>query len=172
MVGTNLKIKEIKLKNFRPFEDVSIEFSMDSKKSITIIEGNNSTGKTSLINAMYWCIYGDEHFLNVGEGKPIPNQNSLNNTKVGDSCQTSVTITISDDKGPKYQISRILNCTRNNKDTEKKHDVDAGGQIDSGFTTTISLSFSERDRSGNWDTTDDPARFLDRATKFLPEKII
>ena len=69
MAGENLRIKSIELKNFRPYEDVIIEFSQDKKKSFTIIEGNNSAGKTSLINAMYWCLYGKEQFLNVGEGK-------------------------------------------------------------------------------------------------------
>ena len=75
MAGENLRIKNIELKNFRPYEDVMIEFSQDKNKSFTVIEGNNSTGKTSLINAMFWCLYGKEQFLNDGVGKPIPNQN-------------------------------------------------------------------------------------------------
>ena len=120
MAGENLKIKSIELKNFRPYEDVTIEFSQDKKKTFTIIEGNNSAGKTSLINAMYWCLYGQEQFLNVGEGKPIPNQNILNGIDVGDACESSVKIIINDDKGPKYQISRTLECRRINDDKTKK----------------------------------------------------
>jgi DNA sulfur modification protein DndD len=171
MTGENLRIKSIELKNFRPYEDVKIDFSQDKKKSFTIIEGNNSAGKTSLINAMYWCLYGQEQFLNVGEGKPIPNQNVLNNIQVGDSCESIVTITINDDKGPKYQISRTLECRRINEDKSKKSDIDAAGQIDTGFTTLISQSFNQRDSRGNWDPTDDPSRFIDKVTKFLPEKL-
>ena len=161
----------MELKNFRPYEDVTIEFSQDKNKSFTIIEGNNSAGKTSLINAMFWCLYGKEQFLNVGEGKPIPNQNVLNNVKVGETCESAVTITINDDKGPKYQISRALECRRVNDDQNKKYDEDAAGQIDTGFTTLISQSFNQRDNSGNWDPTDDSDRFLDKVTKFLPEKL-
>lgn len=171
MAGENLKIKSIELKNFRPYEDVTIEFSQDKKKTFTIIEGNNSAGKTSLINAMYWCLYGQEQFLNVGEGKPIPNQNILNGIDVGDACESSVKITINDDKGPKYIISRTLECRRINDDKTKKQDIDAAGQIDTGFSTFVSQLFEQRDSSGNWDPTDDPIRFIDRVTKFLPEKL-
>ena len=171
MTGENLRIKRVELKNFRPYEDVKIDFSQDKKKSFTIIEGNNSTGKTSLINAMYWCLYGKEQFLNVGEGKPIPNQNILNNISVGNSCESSVTIIINDDKGPKYQISRSLECKRVNDDKIKKQDLDAAGQIDTGFTTLISQSFNQRDSRGNWDPTDDSMRFNDKVTKFLPEEL-
>ena len=129
MTGENLRIKSLELKNFRPFEDITINFSQDKKKSFTVIEGNNSVGKTSLINGMFWCLYGKEQFLNVGEGKPIPNQNILNNVKVGKSCESSVTIIINDDKGPKYQITRNLECRRINDDKDKKEDIDAAGQI-------------------------------------------
>lgn len=171
MTGENLRINSVELKNFRPYEDVKINFSQDKKKSFTIIEGNNSTGKTSLINGMFWCLYGKEQFLNVGEGKPIPNQNILNSVAMGETCKSSVTIIINDDKGPKYQISRILECRRDNEDKIKKQDEDAAGQIDSGFSTFISLSFNQRDSSGNWDPTSDPMRFKDKVTKFLPEKL-
>jgi len=171
MAGENLRIKSIELKNFRPYEDVTIEFSQDKTKSFTIIEGNNSAGKTSLINAMYWCLYGQEQFLNVGEGKPIPNQNILNKTKVGEGCDSSVVITINDDKGPKYQISRTLESRRQNNDRTKRYDDDAAGQIDSGITTLISQSFSQRDDRGNWEATDDVTRFISKVAKFLPEKL-
>ena len=171
MAGENLRIKSIELKNFRPYEDVTIEFSQDKTKSFTIIEGNNSAGKTSLINAMYWCLYGQEQFLNVGEGKPIPNQNILNKTKVGEGCDSSVVITINDHKGPKYQISRTLESRRQNNDRTKRYDDDAAGQIDSGITTLISQSFSQRDDRGNWEATDDVTRFISKVAKFLPEKL-
>lgn len=171
MAGENLRIKSIELKNFRPYEDVTIEFSQDKTKSFTIIEGNNSAGKTSLINAMYWCLYGQEQFLNVGEGKPIPNQNILNKTKVGEGCDSSVIITINDDKGPKYQISRTLESRRQNNDRTKRYEGDAAGQIDSGITTLISQSFSQRDDRGNWEATDDDTRFISKVAKFLPEKL-
>ena len=171
MAGENLRIKNIELKNFRPYEDVTVEFSQDKKKPFTIIEGNNSAGKTSLINAMYWCLYGKEQFLNDGVGKPIPNQNILNKVKVGDACESSVTITINDDKGPKYQITRNLECRRINDGKEKKQDIDAAGQIDTGISTFISQSFNQRSSRGDWDPTDDPERFIDKVSKFLPENL-
>ena len=35
MVRENLRIKNIELKNFRPYEDVTIEFSQDKKKTFS-----------------------------------------------------------------------------------------------------------------------------------------
>ena len=171
MAGENLRIKNIELKNFRPYEDVTIEFSQDKNKSFTIVEGSNSTGKTSLINAMFWCLYGKEQFLNDGVGKPIPNQNILNKVKVGDACNSSVVITINDDKGPKYRISRNLECRRITDEKDKKQDIDAAGQIDIGISTYISQTFNQRNSRGDWDPTDDSARFVDKLTKFLPENL-
>jgi len=171
MAGENLRIKNIELKNFRPYEDVTIEFSQDKNKSFTIVEGSNSTGKTSLINAMFWCLYGKEQFLNDGVGKPIPNQNILNKLQEGDACNSSVVITINDDKGPKYRISRNLECRRITDEKDKKQDIDAAGQIDIGISTYISQTFNQRNSRGDWDPTDDSARFVDKLTKFLPENL-
>ena len=55
-------LKYIKLNNFRQFFDDSIIFSSDSEKNVTIIMGQNGTGKTTLAQAFTWCLYGDTQF--------------------------------------------------------------------------------------------------------------
>ena len=56
-------LQSIKLKNFRQFRDEQITFA-DGKdgKNITIILGENGTGKTSFAQAFLWCLYGDTEF--------------------------------------------------------------------------------------------------------------
>ena len=71
MAGENLRIKNIELKNFRPYEDVTVEFSQDKKKPFTIIEGNNSAGKTSLINACIGAFMGKNSFLMTALESPF-----------------------------------------------------------------------------------------------------
>ena len=44
-----MKVEKMSLKNFMLFEDVEMEWS----KNINIICGENSTGKTTLLKAMY-----------------------------------------------------------------------------------------------------------------------
>lgn len=55
-----MKIKEIKLKNFRQFLDLELNFSTDKNKNVTVILAENSTGKTTLMQSIKWCLYGDE----------------------------------------------------------------------------------------------------------------
>ena len=56
-------LQSIKLKNFRQFRDESIDFA-DGKdgKNVTIILGENGTGKTTFAQAFFWCLYGETEF--------------------------------------------------------------------------------------------------------------
>ena len=53
-------LEEIRLRDFRCFYgDTHIRFSEDSKKNVTIIYAENGVGKTTLLNALLWCFYGE-----------------------------------------------------------------------------------------------------------------
>ena len=47
-----MEIKSFKLKNFRQFKNVDLEFSQDTEKPFTIITGGNTYGKTTLVNLL------------------------------------------------------------------------------------------------------------------------
>lgn len=52
-----LKIKAIEIEGFRGFtQKTSIEF----ENPITLLYGGNHQGKSSVLNAIEWCLYGDE----------------------------------------------------------------------------------------------------------------
>lgn len=56
-------LKSIKLKNFRQFRDEFIEFASGiDGKNVTIIIGENGTGKTTFAQAFFWCLYGETSF--------------------------------------------------------------------------------------------------------------
>lgn len=57
-------IKSIKLVNFRQFRNTSINFA-DGKngKNVTIILGDNASGKTTFAQAFTWCLYGSTSFM-------------------------------------------------------------------------------------------------------------
>lgn len=55
-------LKTIELKNFRQFVDEKIDFSVDTEKNVTIIIGENGTGKTTFAQAFFWCFYGETSF--------------------------------------------------------------------------------------------------------------
>jgi DNA sulfur modification protein DndD len=56
-------LTSLKLKNFRQFvSEQSIYFSTNSVRNVTVIMGENGSGKTSLAQAFTWCLYGDTDF--------------------------------------------------------------------------------------------------------------
>ena len=57
-----MRITSIELKNFRQLKEAKFEFSTDINKNVTIIMGNNGTGKTTLAQAFSWCLYGETSF--------------------------------------------------------------------------------------------------------------
>ncbi len=55
-------IRKLTLQNFRNFKNCSIEFSCDEEKNFTIILGQNTHGKTTLVKAFIWCLYRQNLF--------------------------------------------------------------------------------------------------------------
>lgn len=56
-------LQSIKLENFRQFRNESIDFADGSdRKNVTIIIGENGTGKTTFAQAFFWCLYGETEF--------------------------------------------------------------------------------------------------------------
>lgn len=54
-------IEKIIIKNFLPFkEETEVSFSNDPQRNITILLAENNVGKTSLLKAFLWCLYGTD----------------------------------------------------------------------------------------------------------------
>lgn len=52
-------IKKIKIENFRQYCGLhEIIFSTDKEKNVTLLIGDNGTGKTTISQAFLWCLYG------------------------------------------------------------------------------------------------------------------
>lgn len=56
-------IKSITLNNFRQFKGKQmLEFSTDVEKNVTVLLGDNTFGKTTILQAFNWCLYGVADF--------------------------------------------------------------------------------------------------------------
>lgn len=56
-------IKSLRYKNFRQFKgENQIDFSCDPQKNVTIILGDNTFGKTTLLQMFNWCFYDKADF--------------------------------------------------------------------------------------------------------------
>lgn len=55
-------LQSIELENFRQFRKEKIDFSTDPERNVTLIIGDNGTGKTTFAQAFFWCLYGETDF--------------------------------------------------------------------------------------------------------------
>jgi len=167
-----LTIESVSIENFRLLKKMDIKLSQDAEKPITIIEGNNSLGKTTLMNAIHWCLYGKEpFFLNEGLGKPRINQKSLNDTKVGDKVKAKIKVSFSNYKHITHIVTRELICRRENEGTSKVPSSKAGGQIDSGFKLDEYITVEILKDDGNWRVVDDKNQSVTEIGRIIPEDL-
>ena len=88
---------------FRIYQSPKVEFSVDDKKNVTVIKGDNGTGKTTLLSAFSWAFYGVvEDPLVVDK---MLNKRRLSEMAVGELESAGVKVSISD-SGHTYLISR------------------------------------------------------------------
>ena len=55
-----MKIIRAEFHNFRLLRDISLDFSVDKKRKLTVIRAENETGKTTILTALQWTLYGDD----------------------------------------------------------------------------------------------------------------
>lgn len=74
-----MQIKSITMRNFRQFKGSQrLEFACDSEKNVTVLLGDNTFGKTTILQAFNWCLY------NVAEFPKDSNPDFLLNLEVAD----------------------------------------------------------------------------------------
>jgi DNA sulfur modification protein DndD len=108
-----LLIKSIKLHNFRQFAgDNSLLFSTDNLANVSVIMGDNASGKTTLAQAFTWCLYGNTDFQN----KSMLSLSVANNMVFGEVEETHVEIELIQ----KEREYRILTKQKYKKDDNGK----------------------------------------------------
>ena len=66
-----MRLESAHITNFKLLEDVSLNFSSDLTRPLTVIRAENGSGKTSILYALRWAMYGE---------KAIPPQMRLTST--------------------------------------------------------------------------------------------
>ena len=102
-----MRITSIELKNFRQLKEAKFEFSTDINKNVTIIMGNNGTGKTTLAQAFSWCLYGETSF----KIKKVLNKEVEENLKINYGVSVVVKIGLEHNESP-YEIIRTQNYNK------------------------------------------------------------
>jgi len=88
-----MRIKNVKLKNYRQFKDIEISFDKGSDIDLHICIGVMGTGKTNLLNAINWCLYNDEPYLSrKSQQLPLLNLNRIAEAKQGEDKKVAVEV--------------------------------------------------------------------------------
>lgn len=101
-----MNIDYLLMKNFRQYRDVKIEFARSTKKNFTVVQGVNGAGKTNILNAVTWCLYGTELHVDAKyEGLPIVNTTTLHENE-GKASEVRVEVQFEQSDGKKIRITR------------------------------------------------------------------
>ncbi len=55
-----IKLDQAKVRNFRQLRDVEVSFAREPASPLTVIRAENGTGKTTLLMALTWGLFGDD----------------------------------------------------------------------------------------------------------------
>lgn len=69
-----MRFESIEISNFRQYKSLNFNFKLTSSCDLHIIEGSNGMGKTNILNAIAWCLYGDEPHLG-DQSRSLPKLN-------------------------------------------------------------------------------------------------
>lgn len=111
-------LERLVIRNFRQFKgEQEIIFSDNREKNVTLIHAENGFGKTTLLNAILWALYGHKGLTPDFEGKDqlIHNGMAYSYRNKPNELEATVHLTFSHD-GARYMLSRAINLAEQNVD--------------------------------------------------------
>jgi len=111
-----MKLTSIKLCNFRQFYGTTPEVLLGGSKeqNITIIHGNNGSGKTALLNGFTWVLY-DRFSAAFASESQLVNKRAIAEAKLGDAIECWVEVAWEHD-GKRYRARRVCRVYKNETD--------------------------------------------------------
>lgn len=90
-----MKINRVLIENFKPFRRVYLPLEGDLPEGLFIVQGSNSSGKTSLVEAILWGLWGPRTIRWMKQEQLV--------RKTESSCQVTLDFEV---EGAKYRIKR------------------------------------------------------------------
>mgnify|MGYP004575069431 CR=1 FL=1 len=111
-----MRMECVEIKNFRQYKNIVFDFEKNGKYDLHIILGNNGIGKTNLLNAISWCLYGKEsHLGNEKSARKRVNSTVLEEAIEAEipKCCVNVAVTIGvDNKHIKFERSQEFKANK------------------------------------------------------------
>ena len=156
-----MRFNSIKINNYRQYRDLEFCFPPETPCDVHVIIASNGVGKTNLLNAINWCLYGDEPHTSGGaensknDKMPLCNNFAIQEAKEAGEilCQVSVIIEAFDGND-KYEFIRTANWNVNTQAQSGKDEFSIHVYPENGDSSI--LEYGQADSVIN---------------KFLPKKI-
>jgi len=154
----SIQIFDIELQDYRQYKgNQVISLETTPENHINIIEGQNGSGKSNILNAITLCFYGEETHNNSDEEEglgsdPLVNKKRLQSLSPGESAEGYIEIKLGKDE-PEYAFRRGF-TTVYNGDSEGERD-------DAEYNSTIgNLRLRQRFGKSDWEPNPNPANIL------------
>lgn len=126
-------LDKIVMENFRQFKGKqSLDLSDLSERNVTIVHAENGAGKTTILKAVLWGLYGHGGLSDDFEQpSKIIHEGSAHGCKTPESLVASVTLHFRHGASERYVLTRSLTLAQQNKDSTKTDlllEVIKGGQ--------------------------------------------
>jgi len=140
MERSMLYIAKIVLCNYGNYlgENV-LELSTDVNRPITIIHGKNGRGKTTILNAIVWALYGKQKRGDITTDEGIMNKYVIEQLQEGKSIDTYVELWLYDNEGPQYHIKRTLTATKTADVNKRQIDIKNESHTSQGVSFMLNL---------------------------------
>ena len=172
-----LRVSEIKIKNFRSFygEREPIELSTDEDKPVTVIHGTSGRGKTTLLNAIHWCIYNKEGRIKQKQtsSEGLIHSAVVESLKPGEEENMFVEIIIENENHMVVnEIKREIKITKSSMKGEDSWNEKLKAKVPPGIIAEVSAGFTYKDPD-----TDEPRHVTDednvneRIEQIFPEAL-
>lgn len=123
-------LKSLLIKDFRQFKGrQQISFATDNDRNVTMIMGDNGTGKTSLAQVFTWCLYGETSFEDKILLCKATSASMLTNTE--ETVRAELTL---EHNGTEYTII-----------SEQKYRKDGSGTIRASGQRSFDIAFKKPD---------------------------
>lgn len=146
-------ITSITLSDFRQFKGTqTVEFATDPNKNVTVIMGENGSGKTTFAQAFTWCLYGTTDFADPY----VLCKSTLQDMTPGDLRTVKVVLKLQH-RGIDYSISR-----------EQDYQLDSVGKLKKPSPTKLTIRY--KDRSGQQEFVKDSIKDS-KVKEILPQEL-
>jgi DNA sulfur modification protein DndD len=120
-----MRLHRIQIHNFKLLQDVRVDLSVDPERPLTVIRAENGSGKTSLLYAILWGLYGVSGLRTVTGLEKIRLTSTASSAGIPVTVEVSLDFEVEDDGVlARYRIQRTVNETPGEGD-----EVERGNEI-------------------------------------------